>query len=189
MEKGKVTKIVLIGGSAGSLEVLMSVLPKLPLGIDFPIVIVLHRKNSDDTTLEELFAMKTHVPVKEIEDKTRLENGSLYVVPADYHVLFEADGTFSLDASEKVNYSRPSIDVVFESAAQAYKEGVLAILLSGSNADGAMGCLRVHENGGTVAVQNPEEADMPYMPTSAIKLLTPDYILHTPEIVGLIERI
>lgn len=189
MEKGEVKKLVLIGGSAGSLEVLMSVLPKLPIGMDFPIVIVLHRKNSDDNTLEELFAMKTHVPVKEIEDKTLIEKGSLYVVPADYHLLFESDGTVSLDASEKVHYSRPSIDVVFESAALVYKDGVVGILLSGSNSDGALGCLRVQENGGTVVVQNPAEAEMPFMPNSAIQLLKPDFIADTDEIASLIERI
>jgi len=189
MEKSEVKKVVLIGGSAGSLEVLMSVLPQLPIGMELAIVIVLHRKNSDDNTLEELFAMKTHVPVIEIEDKTRLKNGNLYVVPADYHVLFESDGTMSLDASEKVNYSRPSIDVVFESAAVAYKDGAVAILLSGSNADGALGCLRIHENSGTVIVQDPAEADMPYMPNSAINMVQPDFIAATKEIPDLIARI
>ncbi|MBD3583043.1 chemotaxis protein CheB [Flavobacterium selenitireducens] len=189
MEKGQVKKLVLIGGSAGSIEVLMAVLPRLPIGMDFPIVVVLHRKSSDDNTLEELFAMKTHVPVREIEDKTRIENGSLYVVPADYHLLFESNGTVSLDVSEKVHYSRPSIDVVFESAAATYKEGVVAILLSGSNADGALGCVRVQENGGTVVVQNPAEAEMPFMPNSAIQLLKPDFIASTDDIASLIGRI
>jgi len=189
MEKGEVKKLVVIGGSAGSLEVLMGVLPKLRPNMDFPVIVVLHRKSADDNTLEELFAMKTAVPVMEIEDKTKLLNGYLYVVPADYHLLFEADGTLSLDASEKVHYSRPSIDVVFESAAMAFREGVVAILLSGSNSDGALGCVRVSENGGTVIVQDPDDAEMRYMPASAIDLLQPDLVIPGREIADVIIRI
>ncbi|RZJ70690.1 chemotaxis protein CheB [Flavobacterium sp.] len=189
MEESQVTKLVLIGGSAGSLEVLMQLLPELAFGLDFPIVIVLHRKNSDDTTLEELIAMKTVLPVREIEDKTVMQKGSVYIVPSDYHLLFENDASLSLDTSEKVNYSRPSIDVVFESAAVVFRESAVAILLSGSNADGASGCRLIKENNGKVILQNPKTADMGFMPNSALQLVTPDFILESSEIASVINEL
>lgn len=189
MEENQVKKLVLIGGSAGSLEVLMHVLPELSTGLAFPIVIVLHRKHSDDLTLEELIAMKTVIPVKEVEDKTIMTNGAIYIVPSDYHLLFEKDGTLALDASEKVNYSRPSIDVVFESAADTFGPSVTAILLSGSNADGAFGCSHIKENGGMVIIQDPKSAGMSYMPSSAIQMVEPDMVVDIEEIASVINRI
>lgn len=183
------TGIVIIGGSAGSLEVLMHVLPELALGLPFPIVIVLHRKNGDDTTLEELFAMKTALAVKEVVDKTKMVPGTLYIVPADYHLLFESDGSLALDDSEKVNYSRPSIDVVFESAAVTFGKHAAVFLLSGSNSDGALGCESVKKNQGKVFIQNPQTAEMPYMPNAALQLVSPDALLDPDEIAGFVNQL
>lgn len=179
MEKNplKGNPILLIGGSAGSLEVLISVLPLLQAVKNFPVIIVLHRKNTDDRLLEELIAAKTVLPVGETEDKTPMVNGCIYVAPADYHVLFEHNGEISLDVSEKVNYCRPSIDVVFQSAAETYGSGVTAILLSGANADGTDGLIAVQQAGGTVVVQQPETAEMPYMPQYALNYITPDALI------------
>lgn len=172
-------RVLIIGGSAGSLDALLKILPQLAIP-SFSLVIVLHRKSSEDTTLEELIEAKSSIPVMEVEDKTPLLPGSIYIAPADYHLLFENDCTLSLDLSEKVNYSRPSIDVSFESAAEVYGPALTAVLLSGANADGTSGLVAVKHAGGTVIVQDPDTADVPFMPKNAIEHITPDYIL-SPE--------
>ncbi|RUT71349.1 chemotaxis protein CheB [Flavobacterium cupreum] len=182
-------KLVIIGGSAGSLNALMQILPELSVLNSFALVIVLHRRGTDDMTLEELIKIKTEVPVKIIEDKEPLLPGFLYVAPSNYHLLFEKNETISLDTSEKVNYSRPSIDVSFESAAEIYGDSLVGILLSGSNSDGTEGLKMIQKAGGIIIVQDPESADMPFMPNNAIVHTTPDYILNTDEILKFIISI
>ena len=180
MEENPISRdltILLIGGSAGSLEVLLKVLPKLKNPLSFAIVVVVHRKSAEDLTLEELFAMKTSLVVTEVEDKTALLPGCLYIAPSDYHLLFEKNGHISLDISEKVNYSRPSIDVTFESAADAYGERAAAILLSGANADGTNGLIAIQKSGGITVVQEPTSAEMPYMPQHALENASPVMVL------------
>lgn len=179
-------KVVIIGGSAGSLNALMQILPELSALNSFALVIVLHRRGTDDMTLEELIKIKTEVPVKIIEDKEPLVPGFLYVAPSNYHLLFEKEETMSLDTSEKVNYSRPSIDVTFESAAEIYGDSLIGILLSGSNADGTEGLKTIQKAGGIIVVQDPDSADMPFMPNNAILNTTPDFILNTDEILKFI---
>jgi two-component system chemotaxis response regulator CheB len=179
-------KVLLIGGSAGSLEVLMKILPKLPKITAFAMVIVLHRKSAVDTTLEELIAMKTPTPVMEVEDKVLLQPGFIYVAPSDYHLLFEKNHLLSLDISEKIHYSRPSIDVAFESAAEAYGSFVTAILLSGANADGTAGLIAVKEAKGATVIQQPDTAEMPFMPENAQKFANPDHILNILELLNYI---
>lgn len=181
-------KVLIIGGSAGSLDVLLKTFPSLKVP-SFAIVIVLHRKHTDDNTLEELIAAKTKIPVKEVEDKVALERGCIYIAPSDYHLLFEKNDLLSLDTSEKVNYSRPSIDVAFESAADVYGNSLVGILLSGANADGTDGLIAIKKSGGTIVVQKPETADMPFMPNNALMRTTPDYVLDVSELLQLIARI
>lgn len=191
MEKNQLNnhfKVILIGGSAGSLDVLMKVIPRLPEKINFALVLILHRKGGGDTILEELIALKTSIPVITVDDKTPMQPGFIYIAPSDYHLLFEKNRLLALDASEKVNFSRPSIDVSFESAAESYAHDVIAILLSGANADGTNGLQAVKEHGGLVAVQNPETAEMDYMPRYAIQNLAPDYILEIDGILELLFR-
>jgi len=192
MEKDTVmprTKVLLIGGSAGSLEVLIKILPRLTAIPTFAIVIILHRKSSEDSTLEELLSVKTTLPVKDVEDKVVLETGNIYVAPSDYHLLFEKNNLLSLDTSEKINYSRPSIDVSFESAADAFGPAVVAILLSGANADGTHGLAEIKAAGGTVVIQNPESAEMPYMPRNAIENVAANHILGIEEILTYIQSL
>lgn len=191
MEKNQLIpkKIIVIGGSAGSLDVLLQVLPKLKSLDALVLVIVLHRRNSDDHVLEQLLRMKSGLKVVEIEDKTPLISGQVYVAPADYHLLFESDYLFSLDVSEKVHYSRPSIDVAFESAADAYEEKVVALLLSGANADGTEGLLAVKRKGGTVIIQSPETADVPYMPEFALRYANPDHTFTPTEMTAFIKNL
>lgn len=180
-------KVIVIGGSAGSLDVLLKVLPKIEILNSLSLIIVLHRRNSDDQMLEELLRIKSGLRVEEIEDKTTLLPGRVYVAPPDYHLLFESDFLFSLDVSEKINYSRPSIDVAFESAAEIFGENLTAILLSGANADGTEGLKAVKNNGGTVIIQSPETADVPYMPNFAINNLKADYIFSPIEMAVFIN--
>lgn len=179
-------KVIIIGGSAGSLAALMQILPELPEIHSCAIVIVLHRKSTDQETLEELIKLKTIIAVKPIEDKVQLLPGFLYVAPSNYHLLFENNNLLSLDTSEKINYSRPSIDVSFESAAEVYKDQLIGILLSGSNSDGTQGLKAIQNKGGIIVVQDPLSAEMPFMPSNAIQHTAPDFILDIPEIIKFI---
>ncbi|WP_269235762.1 chemotaxis protein CheB [Flavobacterium flavigenum] len=192
MEKNQVNpdfKVVIIGGSAGSLNALMQILPQLSVIKSFAIVIVVHRKSTDEQTFEELIEIKSPVKVKKVEDKVALIPAFIYIAPSNYHLLFEKNHTLSLDTSEKVNYSRPSIDVSFESAAEVYKEQLIGILLSGSNSDGTEGLKAIKSQGGTIIVQNPDSADMPFMPNHAIQNTVPDYVLNIHEILQFILSI
>lgn len=182
-------KVVIIGGSAGSLKVLIQIFSRLSIIPAYALVIVLHRKNTEDSALEELIALKTILLVREVEDKTLLEPGCIYIAPADYHLLFEKNRLLSLDISEKVNHSRPSIDVSFESASEAYQSSLVGILLSGANADGTAGLKAIQNAGGKTIVQKPDSAEMPFMPHNAILNLTPDWILEPDEITVLLEKI
>jgi two-component system chemotaxis response regulator CheB len=192
MEESKIIsngRVVIIGGSAGSLNALLQILPALTVFKSFALVIVLHRRGTDDLTLEELIKLKAHNPVQLIEDKVQLTPGFIYIAPSNYHLLFEKDAFFALDTSEKVNYSRPSIDVSFESAAEVYGSNLVGILLSGSNTDGTEGLKIIQNAGGTVIIQDPESAEMPYMPSNAILNMTPDYVLTNEEILKFIISI
>ena len=182
-------KVVIIGGSAGSLNALMQILPDLSQLNGFAVVIVLHRKSTDDQTLEELIALKSSITVKIVEDKVPLVPGYIYVAPSNYHLLFEKNDSLSLDISEKINYSRPSIDVSFESASEIYGEALVGILLSGSNTDGTYGLKAIKAAGGTIVVQNPTVAEMPFMPHNAILNTNPDFVLDNQEILKLLRSI
>ncbi len=132
-------EMLAIGGSAGSLEFIIRTLPLFWTSLGIAVIIVLHRKSNGDSTLTNLLATRTSLVVKEVEEKESILPGVIYIAPPDYHVLIEKDYTFSLDYSEKVNYSRPSIDITFESAADVYGQRLACLLLSGSNADGVAG--------------------------------------------------
>ncbi len=183
------TEILLIGGSAGSLEVIIRTLPMIRTDISFAIIIILHRKSYSDNTLVQLLRSKTQIPVKECDEKELILAGNIYVAPPDYHLLIEQDHTFSLDFSEKINYSRPSIDVTFQSAAETYRENVVALLLSGANADGVEGLELIRLTGGKVVVQDPETAEVSYMPQKALDKLVPDQILKIEEVAGFINSL
>lgn len=192
MEKNSIIsdcKLFVIGGSAGSLDVILKLLPFLRPDLPFPLIVVLHRKSSFDSTLADLLASKTTLSVKEAEDKDTLKPGCIYIAPADYHLLVEKNKTISLNFSEKVNYSRPSIDVTFETAAEAYKTNLVCLLLSGANADGTQGLKGVKKYGGIVIVQNPVTAKVAYMPEQAIADVEVDRIIDASEIEILINSL
>ena len=184
MEKNEITTraVVVIGGSAGSLEVILDITNSLPLFATVTIIIVVHRKIDNDSILEELVAHKTLYAVKEVEDKDVIIPGTIYIAPPDYHLLIDNKDTFSLDSSEKVHFSRPSIDVTFESVAEMFTNRVMGILLSGANADGAAGMACIKEMGGLTLVQSPESAEMSIMPQQAINRNIVDRIVEPSQI-------
>jgi len=184
-----VRKCVVIGGSAGSLKVLMQVLPHLRPTLSFPIIIILHRKNDRRSSLEHLLNNCCPLPVKEAEDKEPMQNGVIYIAPPDYHLLIENDFSFALDGSEKVIWSRPSIDVTFLSATDVFKKNIMGVLLSGANNDGSLGMKYIKDAGGKTMVQNPDSADIPAMPQFALDTIKPDYILNVPEMAAVINKL
>ena len=161
-------KVMVIGGSAGSLEVIIALLQALPQSPGAAVIIIVHRKNDLESILANLLSYKTHLPVREVEDKDAILPDHVYIAPPDYHLLIEDERTFSLDSSEKINFSRPSIDVTFESVAETFGSRTIGILLSGANADGASGLLKIRKSGGYTIVQDPSTADIGYMPQQAI---------------------
>ena len=180
---------LIIGGSAGSLDVLLEIFPALRNDIRFPIIIVVHRKASNESLLTDLLKSRTTLAVGEAEEKEFLIPGKVFIAPADYHMLIEEDRSISLDYSEKINYSRPSIDVTFQSAAEVFKEKLVCILLSGSNADGVEGLKSVNNYGGSVVIQNPNSAIMPYMPQQAVINVKPHVILDSHDMADYINKL
>ncbi len=182
-------RLLVVGGSAGSLDVILAFLPRLRKELPFSILLVLHRKSNAPSVLIELLSAKTSLEVKEIEEKEYLKPGVVYLAPPDYHVLVEKDLTVSLDYSEKVNHSRPSIDVTFETAADACGESLVCILLSGANADGAEGIRYVKEMKGLTIVQDPATAEVAYMPQQALDTHAVDWILSAAQMADAINNL
>ena len=188
MEKDRIDKLFVIGGSSGSLDVLLTVLPLLQSLRHAAIVIVLHRKNAWDSTLPDIFTLRSSLIIKEAEEKEKIKPGGIYMAPADYHLLVEKDGTLSLDVSEKINYSRPSIDVCMETVAEAFGKKAVGILLSGANSDGVVGLRQIKQCGGYTVAQQPRTATVDYMPKQAIEKGVVDAVLTPEEIAELINK-
>lgn len=182
-------KIIAIGGSAGSLEVVLKIVAALPADTASIFILILHRKNAAESLLEDLLSSRTALPVKEVEDKEPIQSGSIYIAPPGYHLLVENETTFTLDSSEKVQYSRPSIDVSLETIAECFGANVLGILLSGANADGAQGLAFIKASRGYTIAQNPLTADVGYMPQRAIDLGVVDEVLNADEIAKKIGNV
>ncbi|MBX3186532.1 MAG: chemotaxis protein CheB [Labilithrix sp.] len=178
----RTTEAIVIGGSAGALEALDGMLPALPSRFSVPVVLVLHISPAKPSLLADVLGRKSALPVKEPNDKEPVASGAIYVAPPNYHLLFERSRTFSLSVDELVHFSRPSIDVAFESAADAYGAGLVGVLLSGANEDGARGLARVKAVGGRTFVQAPETASSPEMPEAALRLGAVDRVLSLAEI-------
>ena len=168
---------IVIGASAGGVEALLTIFSDLKSGFGLPIIVVLHLPDERRSQLAEVFARRVRLPVKEVDDKELIAPGTLYFAAPGYHVSVERDYSFSLSREERVHYSRPSIDYLFESAADAYQQRLAAILLTGANQDGAQGLATVKQSGGLTIIQNPEEALVSTMPQAALDRSQPDYIL------------
>lgn len=171
------TAAIVIGTSYGGLEAIKAIVPKLPANFNIPILIVLHiGHHKNDSFIEHLNHI-SFLRVKEAEEKEEIKGGTIYFAPPNYHLLVEDDQLISLTTDEKVHHSRPSIDVLFESAAWAYKNQLMGIVLSGLNQDGADGLKTIKDCGGITIVQDPEDALADIMPLEAIKTAEPDHIL------------
>lgn len=182
-------EIIIFGGSAGSIDVLMRILPFIPKDFPLPIVVVVHRKLTVENLLEGLFQSRCDINIVEVEDKMPMKAGFVYLAPAGYHLLIEKDHTFSLDYSEKVNYSRPNIDVAMQSIVDVFHEKVIGILLTGANDDGAKGMKYIKDAGGLTITQSAESSSMHTMPEAAENIMKPDQILSPEEILKFIISI
>lgn len=166
---------VVIGGSAGALEVLRMIVRELPRSLACPVVIVIHLP-SHSSGLAELLGSDTSLMVKQAEDKEPMVPGTIYIAPPSYHLLIESQQTFALSVDPPVHFSRPSIDVLFETAADVYGARLIGILLSGASEDGAVGLQEIHTAGGITVVQSPLSAEVAIMPAAALALFEPTYI-------------
>ncbi|WP_286896812.1 MULTISPECIES: chemotaxis protein CheB [Sphingobacterium] len=182
-------KILLLAGSAGGFSVILNILKSLERPILIPVIVIVHRNPKYASSIEDTLSKALVQKVKTADDKEAIANGTIYFAPAGYHLLVEPDYSFSLDISEPVQYSRPSIDVTFESVAEIYKENCTAILFSGANQDGAQGLLMIKQYGGTTFVQDPATAEVPIMPEAAIQLDAQERILTIQEIKDYIKQL
>ncbi len=180
---------VVIGASAGALDALSAILPALPKAFRLPVMVVVHVPAGKRSVLAELFQAKCRVQVKEADDKEPIVGGTVYFAPSDYHLLIESDKSLSLSSDEPVLFSRPSIDVLFESAADAYGAALIAIVLTGANEDGAKGMRAAIDLGGLALVQAPGQAFASTMPEAAIRLCPGAQVMALEEIAMFLQKV
>ena len=169
-------ELIVIGCSLGGMRALQQILPALPEDFPLPIAVVQHRYKLSSVALPQFLTKSSKLKVVDVEDKQWIKPGTVYMAPADYHLLVE-EGMFSLSVDEKVAFSRPSVDVLFESAADAYGDKVIGVILTGANEDGARGAATIKERGGFVIAQDPNTAEAPSMPEAAIAKARVDRVL------------
>lgn len=175
-------RAVVIGVSAGGLAALDKILPALGRTFSLPVLVVQHVSPTSENYLPIHFSQRCLLEVKEAEDKEQIEGGVIYFAPPNYHLLVEYNQAIALSTEERVNFSRPSIDVLFETAADAYLDELVGVVLTGANSDGAAGMARIKQFGGLAVVQSPETAEAEAMPRAAIEAADVDYILPLNEI-------
>jgi two-component system, chemotaxis family, protein-glutamate methylesterase/glutaminase len=180
-------RIIVIGGSAGSLNIIFRLVQELGNGCYTPVVIVVHRLKTSGEGLKQLISQKTPLKVVEPYDKEKIAPGTIYIAPADYHLLIEKNKIFSLDYSERINFSRPSINPTFETAAETYGSDTIAILLSGANSDGVDGLRAIQKAGGVVVIQDPETAQTPYMPEQGLEAVPGAKVLSPSGIIDFVK--
>jgi len=182
-------KIIVMGASAGGRAAFLTVLSPLPEDFPIPIVVVQHVHPNQNMFFIEDMNNQCRLAVKPGEEKEAIQRGKIYFAPPDYHLLIEEDKTFSLSFDEKVHNARPSIDVLFESAVDAYASEIIGIILTGANFDGVHGLKLIKNSGGLAIVQNPEEAESPTMPKGAINMTKVDHILTLKEIEEFLKKL
>ena len=180
---------MVIGASHGGLSALQLILPELAPDFPLPVVVVQHRKKDGDDGLCEYLKKRSRLPLTEPDDKEKVEPGRVYLAPRDYHLLIE-ESIFALSTESPVAFARPSIDVLFESAADIYRDRIIGVILTGSNQDGAKGLAKIKSWGGLAVVQEPESAESRAMPDAAIAAATPvDRILPLPQIAPFLNKL
>lgn len=191
LERGDTADIraVAIGASAGGVQALCELLPALPADSHAAVFVVLHLPRDKPSLLVEVFSRKCGLEVREAEDKEPVMPGTVYFAPPNYHLLVDAGPQLALSADDLVCHSRPSIDVLFDSAAEVYREHLLGIILTGANEDGAAGLAAVHEAGGLTVVQQPQTAQSSAMILSALERGPVDLVLDLQGIAGLLKQL
>ena len=177
-------RLVAVGTSLGGLNALIELLRRLPPSLPVPIVVVQHRGPSADSGLVALLRDHTELAIEEAEDKQLMNAGTVYLAPPDYHLLVEEPGVLALSTDAPVRAARPSIDVLFETAADAYGAAVVGVLLTGASADGAEGLAAIKARGGRAIVQDPATAECATMPSAGISATAVDYVLPLEAIGG-----
>jgi two-component system chemotaxis response regulator CheB len=168
---------VIIGVSAGGMAALNTILPELPRGFPLSVLIVQHTRATSENFLVRYLDAQCWVKVKEADEKEKILPGVVYLAPPNYHLLVEMDRTLSLSTEAPVNFARPAIDVLFDTAAGAYGEKIVGVILTGANSDGSQGLLKIKKAGGLTVVQDPATAEADAMPRSAMEIVQPDHIL------------
>ena len=181
--------ITVVGTSWGGLAALRELVSCLPVDLPVPVVLIQHRHKMSDEALPRLLQDRTPLNVCEVEDKMPIEPGRVYVAPADYHLLVEPESYFTLSMEEPIRYSRPSIDLTFTSAADAFGEKTIGVVLTGANADGAAGLKRIAERGGAAIVQEPVTAESPTMPAAALEAVPKARVMVLSEIGSAIAQL
>jgi len=182
-------KVIVIGTSAGGLKALKKIIAGLPKAFCLPILIVQHLSPRSDGFMAHYFNQISHMHVKEADEKEPVRPNHIYIAPANYHMLVEKDETISFTVDEKVSYARPSIDVLFESAARVYLDRLIGIILTGANEDGTAGIRTIKSFGGLTIAQSPETAEVPVMPLAAIETDCVDLVLNLDEIGNLLSSL
>ena len=186
---GRQIDAIVIGTSAGGVEALLALLPALSPQLRAPVFVVLHLPSGQPSLLVEIFSPRCRRPVVEADDKLPIEPGTVYMAPPDYHMLIEPDGRIALSADSPVHFSRPSIDALFESAADAYGDRLLGVILTGGSADGSAGLEAVQRAGGATIVQHPDDAQVPVMVKAALARVRADFVLSLTGIAELVSRL
>jgi two-component system chemotaxis response regulator CheB len=186
---GRRVEAVVIGASAGGIDALLTILPALPAGLELAVVCILHMPGDRESRLAELFGQRVPLPVREAADKQAVEPGVIYFAVPGYHLSIERDRTFSLSCEAPVHFARPAIDVLMESAADAYGPLLAGVLLTGANQDGADGMAHIQACGGLTIVQDPGQAQSPTMPAQAISRCQPHLVLPLERIGALLPML
>lgn len=187
--ENRIFKAVVIGVSTGGVMALKQILTALPADFPIPILVVTHITPTADDGLAQLLNSQCAIRVKEADEEELLAPATVYLAPANYHLLVERRGILVLSVDPPVNFARPSVDVLFESAAEAFGHSLIGIILTGAGHDGSRGLLQIRQAGGLVIVQDPADAEMDSMPRKALELLVPDYLVSLAELPALLCRL
>lgn len=182
-------EVIVVGVSSGGMSALKLLFSVLPLDFHIPIIIVQHISAQSDSHWIKLLNTVSKLNIKEADEKEKIEKGNIYIAAPNYHLMVEENKTLSFTNEQKINFARPSIDVLFESAADVYKDKTIGIILTGSSSDGTAGLKLIKEYGGLAIAEDPKTATSPYMPASAISKVKVDHILPLKEIAELLIKI
>lgn len=177
-------KVIIIGGSAGSFQVVASILQALPKDYNYPVILCLHRLKHVRSGFVEALSIKSSIPIIEPSDKDPIKPGKAYLAPANYHLYIDLANKFALSTEEAVNHSRPSIDLSFLTAAEAYRNKLVGIILSGANKDGAYGLRRIAELGGYTIVQDPNQCEVKTMTEASLQLYSSHQVFSVEKIIN-----